>query len=87
MPKSSSVVMLSINTKKYLYIYDFKLVFDNVLDKGAPLPPQTHTYRHRHRHRHRHTHTNTHTHTHTHIYILVLILQDRAEENSNFRVT
>ena len=63
MPKSSSVVMLSINTKKYLYIYDFKLVFDNVLDKGAPLPPQTHTYRHRHRHRHRHTHT------HTHIYI------------------
>ena len=81
MPKSSSVVMLSINTKKYLYIYDFKLVFDNVLDKGAPLPPQTHTYRHRHRHRHRHTHT------HTYIYILVLILQDRAEENSNFRVT
>ena len=81
MPKSSSVVMLSINTKKYLYIYDFKLVFDNVLDKGAPLPPQTHTYRHRHRHRH------THTHTHTYIYILVLILQDRAEENSNFRVT
>ena len=58
MPKSSSVVMLSINTKKYLYIYDFKLVFDNVLDKGAPLPPQTHTYRHRHRHRHRHTHTH-----------------------------
>ena len=83
MPKSSSVVMLSINTKKYLYIYDFKLVFDNVLDKGAPLPPQTHTYRHRHRHRH----THTHTHTHTYIYILVLILQDRAEENSNFRVT
>ena len=87
MPKSSSVVMLSINTKKYLYIYDFKLVFDNVLDKGAPLPPQTHTYRHRHRHRHRHWHRHRHTHTHTYIYILVLILQDRAEENSNFRVT
>ena len=60
MPKSSFVEMLSINTKKCLYIYDFKLVFDKVLHKGAPLPPNTHTYTNTYQHTHTHTHTHTH---------------------------